>query len=280
MYKFRLIRSLLQSKAYLTMLFYFAASLNASNIFAEENVFNDPSDVTRMVTSASPLLEYHRYENNNLPDDGMWEVKVEGQYSKGSILLLGDIGYGYRTGNMESGMTDSRIRFFHVPYRNDVPSALVSAFGWSIDSSIPFGDVEKGLGSGNWVFAPGIIWTNSFDTVEVSPNLVYQLTWANNELQEDIPDGAPDESRALRLEVNFAIDVPNRYWLLVTPAYTWDLRSTEDAAYIKAFTGYNISTSTSLGIEGQYNIDVRDGLLQEVIRGEKWRLRIHWENYF
>jgi hypothetical protein len=33
-------------------------------------------------------------------------------------------------------------------------------------------------------------------------------------------------------------------------------------------------------IEGQYNIDVRDGLLQEIIRGEKWRLRIHWENYF
>jgi hypothetical protein len=280
MYNYQLIWFLARGKVSLILPVCFVVSLSTLDVFAEEGDYNDPSDVTRLVTSASPLLEYHRYENKDHPDDGMWEVKVEGQYSKGSVLLLGDIGYGYRTGNMESGMTDSRIRFFHVPYRNDVPSALVSAFGWSIDSSIPFGDVEKGLGSGNWVFAPGVIWTNSFDAVNVSPNLVYQFTWANNELREDIPDSAPNESRALRLEVNFAFDMPNRYWLLVTPAYTWDIKSTDDAAYIKAFTGYNLSSSTSLGIEGQYNIDVRDGLLQEVIRGEKWRLRIHWENYF
>jgi hypothetical protein len=280
MYQYQLIRSLPRCIASSTLLACFVVSLSAPDVFAEEGSYNDPSDVTRLVTSASPLLEYHRYENKDLPDDGMLEVKVEGQYSKGSILLLGDIGYGYRTGNSESGMTDSRIRFFHVPYRNDIPSAWISAFGWSIDSRIPFGDVEKGLGAGNWVFAPGIIWTNSFEVVDVSPNLVYQFTWANNELREDIPDSAPNESRAIRLEVNFAIDMPSRYWLLVTPAYTWDIKSTEDAAYIKAFTGYNINSSTSLGIEGQYNVDVRDGLLQEVIRGEKWRLRIQWENYF
>lgn len=246
----------------------------------EESDYNDPSDVTRLVTSASPILEYHRYENDSLPDDGMWEMKVEGQYSKESILLLGDIGYGYRTGNNESGITDSRIRLFHVPYRNDTPSAHISALGWSIDSSIPFGDVEKGLGTGNWVFSPGIIWTHSFEAVDISPNLLYQFTWANKELKEDIPDGAPNESRALRLEVNFAFDMPSRYWLLITPAYTWDLKATDDGGYIKAFTGYNINTSSSMGIEGQYNVDVRDGLLQDVIRGEKWRLQIHSEFYF
>lgn len=273
------VRSVL-GKVSSSMLFCFTASLSALDTFAEESGYNDPSDVTRLVTSASPLLEYHRYENDSVPDDGMWEVKIEGQYSQGSIMLLADMGYGYRTGNNESGITDSRVRFFHVPFRNDAPSAWISAFGWSIDSYIPFGDVEKGLGTGNWVFAPGIIWTNSFEAVDVSPNLVYQFTWANKELREDIPEGAPNESRALRLEVNFSIDMPSRYWLLVTPAYTWDLKSTDDGGFIKAFTGYNISSSNSLGIEGQYNIDVRDGLLQEVIRGEKWRLRVQWENYF
>ena len=280
MNKPQLISLTTNGKFCLTIIFCFAVSLITQDTFAEEGSYNDPSDVTRLVTSASPMLEYHRYENDDLPDDGMWEVKIEGQYSKESILLLGDIGYGYRTGNNESGMTDSKIRLFHVPYQNDTPSAHTSALGWSIDSSIPFGDVEKGLGTGNWVFAPGIIWTNSFEAVDVSPNLVYQFTWANNELKEDIPDGAPNESRALRLEVNFAFDMPNRYWLLVTPAYTWDLKATDDGGYIKAFTGYNINTSTSLGIDAQYNVDVRDGLLQDVIRGEKWRLRIHWENYF
>lgn len=77
----------------------FAVSLITQDTLAEESDYNDPSDVTRLVTSASPILEYHRYENDSLPDDGMWEMKVEGQYSKGSILLLADIGYGYRTGN-------------------------------------------------------------------------------------------------------------------------------------------------------------------------------------
>ncbi len=261
MFNSQLIQSLPCGKGILAALFFFILSLSAQDIFAEESSYNDPSDVTRLVTSVSPLLEYHRYENNENPDDGMWEVKVEGQYASGSILLLGDIGYGYRTGNMEAGMTDSRVRFFHVPYRNDAEAAWVSAFGWSIDSFIPFGDVEKGLGTGNWVFAPGILWTNSFEAVDISPNLIYQLTRANKDLREDIPGGAPNESRALRLEVNFAIDMPNRYWLLVTPSYTRDLKSTNDGGYIKAFTGYSINTSTSLGIEGQYNIDVRDGLL-------------------
>jgi hypothetical protein len=177
-------------------------------------------------------------------------------------------------------MTDSRIRLFHVPYRNADPSAWVAAFGWSIDSSLPVGDVDRGLGAGNWVFAPGIVWTNSFEAVDVSPNLVYQFTWANSDLKEGIDDGGPNESRAARLEVNFAIDVPHRYWLLVTPAYTWNLESADQGGYVKAFTGYNINSSTSLGLEVQYNVSVRDGLLQEVIRGEKWRTRVHWEFYF
>ncbi len=187
-----------RSQIVLTILFCAAASLGALDAIADDDDYNDPSDVTRLVTSASPLLEYHRYENEDLPDDGMWEVKVEGQYSRGSILLLADLGYGYRTGNRESGMTDSRIRLFHVPYRNDDPSAWIAAFGWSIDSSLPVGDVDRGLGAGNWVFAPGIVWTNSFEAVDVSPNLVYQFTWANKDLKEGIADGGPNDSRAAR----------------------------------------------------------------------------------
>ena len=248
--------------------------------FAGNNNYNDPSDVTRLVTSASPIIEYHRYENDDEPDDGMWELKVEGQYSKESILVLADIGYGYRTGNMESGVTDSRIRFFHVLYHANDPAARVSSFGWSIDSYIPLGDVDRGLGSGNWVFAPGVIWTNPFEYVDVSPNLVYQFTWANNDLKSEIPSQAPTSSRALRLELNLAVAMPQRYWLLVTPAYTWDLRNTDDAATIKAFTGYNLSPDASLGIEAQYNVEVRNEVLQEVIQGEKWRLRLQWEQYF
>ena len=99
MYMPQLITPTTSDKFCLSVILCFAVSLITQDTLAEDSDYNDPSDVTRLVTSASPILEYHRYENNDLPDDGMWEMKVEGQYSKGSILLLADIGYGYRTGN-------------------------------------------------------------------------------------------------------------------------------------------------------------------------------------
>lgn len=250
------------------------------SIAAEESSFNDPSDVTRMVTSLSPLLEYHRYENQDQPDDGMWEIKVEAQYSKGAVLFLADLGYGYRTGTEESGITDSRIRFFNVPYRNEDEDALISALGWSIDSNIPLGDADKGLGSGNWVFAPGVIWTHDFRWIELSPNLIYQFTWANQDLKEQIPNNEATDSRAVRLEANFSIVTPERIWLLITPAYIWDVDGTEDGGFIKAYGGYNLTPSIGLGLEGQYNFDVRNAQLQEVIRGEVWKLRLQMEFYF
>ena len=254
--------------------------MHSGLLSAEEGGYHDPSDVTALVTSLSPVLEYARYDNGGEPDDGLWQMKIEGQYSKDSILLLADIGYGYRTGNEEGGILDSRVRFFHVPYRNPDPETWLSALGWSIDAYIPFGDVDEGLGSGNWVLAPGVIWTHPFSAVDVSPNLVYEFTWANDDLKDDIPDDDPNDSQAVRLELNLAFDVPDRYWLLVTPAYTWGVENTDDGAFLKAFGGYNISADTSLGLEVQYNFEVREGLLQDAIRGEKFHLRLHWEIYF
>ena len=166
------------------------------------------------------MLEYRRFENGETSDDGLWEVKFEGQYSKNAMLILADVGYGYRTGTGESGFTDSRIRFFHVPYRSDDEDAWVSDFGWSIDSYLPIGNVDKGLGSGNWVFAPGIIWTHDLGALTVAPNVVYQFTWANNDLDETAPDDDPNDSRALRIELNMSVVTPPKYWLLITPSYT------------------------------------------------------------
>ena len=252
----------------------------SGQVAAGDEGFHDPSDVTSLVTSLSPVLQYTRYENESQPDDGLWQFKVEGQYSREAILLLADVGFGYRTGNDESGILDSRIRLFNVPFRSDDPNAWISTLGWSIDSYIPLGDVEDGLGSGNWVVAPGVIWTHSMPFVNVSPNLIYQFTWANSELREDIPVDEENESQATRLELNLAFEMPARYWLLVTPSYTWGLKNTDDGGFIRAFGGYNIGMDMSLGLEAQYNFDVRNGLLQEVIRGEKYSLRLQWESYF
>ena len=248
--------------------------------FADGVEYHDPSDMTNLVTSLSPVLEYHRYENQNLPDDGLWELKLEGQYSKGSVMLLGDVGYGYRTGTRKSGLTDSRIRFFHVPYRNDEESAWISDFGWSIDSNLPIGDVDDGLGSGNWVFAPGIIWTHELNKLNIAPNLVYQFTWANSDLGHLIPSDGPDESRAFRIELNLSVVTQPRYWFMLTPSYTWGIENTDDGGYIKIFTGMNINSSHSLGFDAQWNFDVRNGLLQEDVRGEQYKIRLQWEMYF
>ena len=242
--------------------------------------YHDPSDVTALVTSLAPVLEYQRHENDDEADDELWEVKVEGQYSRGSILILADLGYGTRTGTNRSGITDSRVRFFHVPYRNEAPGALISSMGWSIDAFLPFGDVDDGLGSGNYSVAPGIIWSHNFEGWSLSPNLVYQFTWVNDDLSDLLGDGDPRRSQATRAELNIAIDTPDRYWLLLTPAYTWGVKNSDDGGFLKAFTGFHLNSKMSAGLELQWNFEVRQGRLQEVPAGEKYKVRLHWEIYF
>jgi len=256
---------------------FFLSSFSAQG---SEGGYHDPSDVTALVTSLSPVLEYHRYENEGEPDDDLWEIKVEGQYSRGSILLLADLGYGTRTGDDKSGITDSRVRFFHVPIRNEAPDAFVSSMGWSIDAYLPFGDLEDGLGSGNYTFAPGVIWSHDLAGWSLSPNLIYQFTWANDDLGDLLGDDDPRRSQAARVELNLAIDTPDRYWLLVTPAYTWGVKNADDGGFIKAFSGFHINSQMSLGLELQWNFEVRQGRLQEVPAGEKYKARLHWEVYF
>ena len=256
------------------------AVLSAPPLWAAEGGYHDPSDVTALVTSISPVLEYQAHENGDDPDDELWEFKLEGQYSRGSVLLLADLGYGTRTGTDKSGITDSRIRFFHVPVRNEDPDAFISALGWSIDAFLPFGNVDDGLGSGNYTFAPGVIWSHDFRGWSLSPNLVYQLTWANDDLADLLGEDDPRHSQAVRLELSFAIDTPERYWFQVTPSFTHGVKNTDDGAFVKAFTGFHINQQMSLGVELQWNFEVRQGRLQEVPAGEKYKARLHWEIYF
>ena len=107
----------------------------------------------------------------------------------------------------------------------------------------------------------------------------YQFTWADNDL-EKLLRGEPTESRAFKMELNVAIDTPDRYWLLAALSETWGESNAEDATSVRVFTGVSLTPDMSLGLEGQYNFDVRQGRLQEVVAGEKYYLRLHWELYF
>ena len=103
---------------------------------------------------------------------------------------------------------------------------------------------------------------------------------SERDLDDIIVSGAPDDSRAFRIELNFSLVTPPKYWLMITPSYTWGIDNTDDGGFLKVFTGLNLSEKHSLGMDVKWNYEVRDGLLQEVIRGEKYQVRLQWEIYF
>lgn len=69
-------------------------------------------------------------------------------------LLLAELPLVYNTGNKQYGVGDLRLRYFWLPYKDY--SKIIGAFGPSIDIFAPTGNFDKGLGSGRWIFAPGV----------------------------------------------------------------------------------------------------------------------------
>jgi hypothetical protein len=130
------------------------------------------------------------------------------------------------------GIGDLRVRYFTLPYLN--PGQKFFAFGPSFDVFMPTGDADKGLGSGAWTFAPGVIFGFRLsDTFTVFPIVAYQLSKGPNTLQAggDRPGaGVPDplldpedepmaDTEGFSTEVITVIPLPDRQYLQVVPSY-------------------------------------------------------------
>ena len=54
----------------------------------------------------------------------------------------------------------------------------------------------------------------------------------------------------------------------------------DDGGSVKVFMGKFLSPKQALAVELEWHFEPRDGKLEEVYTGEKYRIRLHWEIYF
>ncbi|OHX67346.1 hypothetical protein NH26_13840 [Flammeovirga pacifica] len=88
-------------------------------------------------------------------------------------LVLGELPILHNTKTGATGIGDVRLRYFYLPYKNY--DKLIGAFGPSIDVYAPTGNVDKGLGNGRWVVAPGLtLGVMAFEKVQFFPIISYQ----------------------------------------------------------------------------------------------------------
>jgi hypothetical protein len=105
-------------------------------IFAEEEI--DPSDPTKIYSSAGGGLKYNDYAN----DEHMIEMRATGNLTLSERdLTLFELGYGWHSGDKvegdNSGLTNARLRWFHL---FDMDSSVMTGFrGWAtqVDFQIP-----------------------------------------------------------------------------------------------------------------------------------------------
>lgn len=242
----------------------------------------DPSNPTQMNTSLNPMVEYQSYNADSEPSYDNKIVKVEGQMSGPGILLLAEIGYGKSSFDDKSGMVDSRLRFFHLPYANEDENAFINAFGWSIDAFIPTGDYEDKLGSGSWVINPGVVSAHNFSWGALYPNLMYEYTIADDSALKRSLDAqdVSDTSQAIKFDLNISPKMPAGWWLMLTPSYTANVSNSDNGAAFRVFTGYFMEANQAIALEAQYDLAVQDDKLNAIQNGQEGYMKLQYHYYF
>jgi hypothetical protein len=181
-----------------------------------------------------------------------------------------------------SGVGDLRFRYFGLPYYNPQPRA--HALGLSLDIFAPTGDPAKGLGLGDWVFAPGLlVGLRVNDSFTVFPNFSYVFATGPTSLAgsgglDPLPPGvaAPsaEDTRGFILEIQGLIRLPKKGYLWVNPTYVKMTSGADLEAFNLRLTyGVPVNTNTHFTVSYLHEFANRD-------RGMRDQLRLGVARYF
>ena len=181
----------------------------------------------------------------------------------------------FETIEAATGVGDIRIRYFGLPV---VREATLSHIGVSLDVFVPAGDEDKGLGSGRWVMAPGIMFgIAASDTVNFYPIISYQYsasavncTAGGSDAGGCVPPG-PGESdgdgttQGVSVEVMSVIGLPNAMWLQLVPKYSEVFDCPESRSFnLRVNYGWMLRSNLSLTVDFLHEFENRDGLRNHV----------------
>ena len=237
----------------------------------------DPSNPTQLNTSFNPGLDYRK-----VGDATVKSLIAEAQVAGPGFLLLAELGYGENSKTGKSDWRDTRVRFFHLPYENDSSDALVNAFGWSVDVFVPMSEYKNGVSGGYRIISPGIITAHNLSWGSLYPNLIYNFSEAiDDDLKNQLNNqGESTDNESIRLDFNISPKLPDPWYLMIVPAYTWGVQDASDSAYLRLFGGRFMTEKGAINLETQYNLEKRDGSLKSVDQGEKYYVRLSWYQYF
>lgn len=210
---------------------------------AQQKTEIDPSKPTNFYNSVNSALEYvGRGEGGNQMGLRLNLVLAPSDRH----LVLGEIPLLYNDQSKAFGLSDIRVRYFYLPYKNY--SKFFGALGPSIDIIAPTGSSAKGLGTGRWTIAPGIAMGLMFsEKLQVFPILSYQHM-SKPVIAETAHSAAPINGASLQF-VTVIILSPKTYMNL-TPQFAQTYQNGIGTfGYIQEATvGYQLNTKTLLAL--------------------------------
>ena len=137
-------------KILITILFFFIGAVAIAQVTPGPHI--DPSKPTNLYTRLGNNLEYTFLRQGNRTfgyrANFVWASASQKLAAYVELPLL------YATSSNKFGLSDIRLRYFWLPYKNY--SKTPASFGFTIDSYLPTGSFEDGLGRGRWIVAPGL----------------------------------------------------------------------------------------------------------------------------
>jgi len=136
-----------------------------------------------------------------------------------------DVPLLYNTKSEKFGLSDIRLRYFGVFYRNY--EKFFGAFGASMDITAPTGKYEDGLGSSSWRISPGITTgfiLNQSQTISVFPVLSYVYT--TEPTSDQVPEALKETDHGASIQFISSFVLSDDVFLLITPIY--DVKDLED----------------------------------------------------
>lgn len=202
----------------------------------------DPSRPTNFYTRLSNNLEYTFLKagksNYGFRANFVWASKRQHHSLYAELPLL------YATSSKKFGLSDMRFRHYWVPFKNYAKKP--GAFGIAIDSYVPTGKLNDGLGRGRWIIAAGISSAFVYGKFSTFPYIYYLYSGEimNNKL-------SATSRRAL-----------HGYIIQSTCVYKINRKSYLDFTPIFMKNSYSNSGKNDYVLEGNYLYMVKENKMQ------------------
>lgn len=226
----------------------------------------DPSRPTNLYTRLSNNAEYNFLKNGNKSfgyrANFIWASRDQKNSAFFELPLL------YATSSKKFGLSDTRFRYYCVPYKNY--SKKPGAFGFAFDSYQPTGSYENGLGRGRWVIAPGVSTAFVFGKFSTFPILSYVYT---SKIESEKVTNANNKGFS-------------GYMLESICVYKFNSKSYMECTPFFLKNSYTNNGNNDFIVEGNYSYMVKPDKMQagfffrRIFNGNTTTLRAFWRVYF